>query len=223
MQSSPLPPSKTAMDHLPVIESPAFATTRVLYICQDAAYDGLGFATFPQRMGWQMVDYYGCQRLAHPDNPHSKSHKTVHEEAAFLQAWLFFGLLAEVFKVVGISIDEEAFIDRYSAGGERSETAWLTTEELPSHLCAWQTVESEASHSDRDSHAKAIYAILSCAAGFAESGFGKEPHRDRLPEQERRTGGMSVESGGSPAHLHPLGIALEHRKPHLHGERGHTP
>jgi hypothetical protein len=90
---------------------PDFIPFTVPYICLDAPYDYLpgGFYDFPERQGWIL---YG-----EPENPDAaKFHRLdstnneplYAEKVEFLQAWFFFGVLAEVSSITGLAIDVAA-------------------------------------------------------------------------------------------------------------------
>jgi hypothetical protein len=115
------------MEHL--AEGIASHIPRVPYIVE-YQYDYKGFHTFPDRVGW-------CQR---PDGQWERFDKIQSRPqpgpsgcvAAFLQAWLFFGLLAEVLGP-GAQLNLGDF---YVQDGHGSW--WITTEDLPRYLHEWK-------------------------------------------------------------------------------------
>ena len=71
------------------------------------------FETFPLRKGFRLV-YLTLQDVEWPkfilNTDGSKL--TAETLAPVLQAWLFFGLIIEVFKISGVSVDVQGFIQR---------------------------------------------------------------------------------------------------------------
>ncbi|OJD35959.1 het domain protein [Diplodia corticola] len=108
------------MDHLLVPKHPARPAPKVRYYCRQE-YDGGDFLTYPERMGW--IDD-GDTWLDLSD-----SHD-VDEASAFLQQWLFFGLLHEFF---GELADFSAFIETDSSSG----IVYVHTRELLPMARAW--------------------------------------------------------------------------------------
>src|SRR5271156_4282087 len=102
------------MEHLPPVASP-HQPILVPYI-GDCEYDGLDFAGYPSRKG------YDVDRLLKSDFQGSSPRSV----AAFLQTWLFFGLMHEI---LNVEIRTADFV-RIDGSGER----WLTTKKLPGYL-----------------------------------------------------------------------------------------
>lgn len=114
---------------------PEFIAFQVPYLCAALPYDGLGYWDYPSRVGWKVHRFdRGCHRRCPPGNcissdrmpedvpyglqTHSISRMddsipTVQEKIAFLQAWLFFGALAEVCSICGLSLElQDTFISK---------------------------------------------------------------------------------------------------------------
>lgn len=91
------------MDHLPKFQGPAFEKPTILCYCHPKDYDKQGFTGYPQRKGWTIDKVKGPQRI-------DGSAHTRKELATFLQAWLFLGVLHEVFQISGKDIDLEKFV-----------------------------------------------------------------------------------------------------------------
>ena len=89
------------MDHLPTPAHPLFPPLEVPYICKQE-YDNLGFSDYPKRRGWDK------SRLQGGPLEHSLG-----ETAAFLQEWLYFGLLSEI---LGHCFDPDNFIGEVDDG-----------------------------------------------------------------------------------------------------------
>ncbi|KIW87652.1 uncharacterized protein Z519_11626 [Cladophialophora bantiana CBS 173.52] len=74
------------MDHLELPHEPKHSHIAVPYLRADQ-YDGGHFETYPNRKGWSEADIRGL----------SSTSRSMDERAAFVQSWLFFGLLSTVF------------------------------------------------------------------------------------------------------------------------------
>src|SRR5271155_3200772 len=70
-------------------------------------HDKRGFHNFPERVGWKVSNEYKCE---------SCEHFTLHRRPfeAFLQSWLFFGLLATV---LGEDIGKKDALDKFIKKG----------------------------------------------------------------------------------------------------------
>lgn len=124
------------MDHLPTVENPFFARPEIPYLSRNYSflYDHEGWTEFPHRLGWAL-------RIedAHPmsdqlpryqwefDNRLDDSFggpKTDEEIAAFLQSWLFIGLIAECFGIASCHV-EEMFVQENADGVLVVHTSFL--------------------------------------------------------------------------------------------------
>jgi hypothetical protein len=101
------------MEHLPPVSSP-YEPVLVPYIV-DEEYDGLEFADYPNRKGFDI------NSLLKGDF----KNRSPGEIAAFLQTWLYFGLIHEIFKVK---------LDKYLVRKDAKGKNWITTEKLPHFL-----------------------------------------------------------------------------------------
>ncbi|CZR59572.1 uncharacterized protein PAC_09466 [Phialocephala subalpina] len=117
------------MEHLPPVTKP-HDPIFVPYM-GDREYDGLEFASYPARRGFDL------DRLLQGDlQGHS-----VDAIASFLQVWLYFGFIHEF---LGVKVNLEEFV-RTDDGGQR----WVTTEKLPGILhTIHQDIVAERSHPD---------------------------------------------------------------------------
>ncbi|KAL8840538.1 MAG: hypothetical protein Q9170_001291 [Blastenia crenularia] len=111
------------MDHIPLPHKCSFRHLQVPYLQSDLLDDG-DWSTYPQRHGWQ-VDLNRKQTilLQHHDK------RPVAENAAFIQSWLYFGLLREVLKD---HITLNQLIQRELDGKQ-----YISTQRLESILAAW--------------------------------------------------------------------------------------
>ncbi|KAF4543409.1 Het domain protein [Lasiodiplodia theobromae] len=89
------------MDHVLVPRNPAWDPPRIPYYCLEE-YDRGDFSTYPERQGWIHEELFTRTEL---DNGRSRGQKAT---AAFLQQWLFFGLLHAMF---GDDIKFQDYID----------------------------------------------------------------------------------------------------------------
>ena len=102
-----------------------------------------------------VVDFLSNSSAVLPDPKLKNSHAFVESDfVAFLQAWLFFGTLDEVFKVVGISVNQHNFVRLQ----DKNES--LTTTMLESYIDRWSLRERsalpEASQAERADNIRRI-------------------------------------------------------------------
>lgn len=90
------------MEHLPSIVDPAYHLPTIPCHCKPDDYDGQGMAGFPQRAGWRIDRQDGPVRF-------DETKSQIGSPIALLQAWLFFGILQDVFSVGQTGIDLHAF------------------------------------------------------------------------------------------------------------------
>lgn len=128
------------MEHLPKAIGAKGPLPQMPCLCAPSYYDGGEFETYPYRRGFELVaDGVWAKYVLNAD----RSPLTPEALAELAQAWLFFGLLIEVFKVNGVIIDPEDFIQRECQG------AYITTMMLPEYLEQWEKRESERPKKDR--------------------------------------------------------------------------
>lgn len=121
------------MDHLPHL-NPSH-TIEVPCIVKEV-YDGQDFCTYPARKGWSM------QSLLEGN----LDTRTPEETAAFLQTWLFFGLLMEVIPIP-VKMDDYIQVE--------SGRSHITTKHLAQHIGDWQQhVQGSSLEQRRAEHAK---------------------------------------------------------------------
>lgn len=89
---------------------PDFIPFTVRYLCSDVPYDygGGGFHDFPERQGWVLYGELGKPELSKfiPLDGSDGLFK-LSEKVALLQAWMFFGVLAEASSIYGLDINIE--------------------------------------------------------------------------------------------------------------------
>lgn len=114
------------MDHLRHGNWPLRINVRVPYIGTEE-YDGMSFSNYPQRKGWDKAWLFEHS---------SYGGRTLEQTAAFLQTWLYFGVLSEVLE---IKVDEREFI----------RDKEITTQELPRYLGDWKNREINLAPNDK--------------------------------------------------------------------------
>lgn len=121
------------MDHLPVPTSSPATHPDVPYLCK-FEYDGGEFQSYPSRQGFDK----GCLQRGERDLYHDDE-----ETAAFLQSWLFFGLL---WRVLGVPINVKDYL-RTTHDGQ----SIVTTAILPLRVSEWKGRVRRLSPPDRHS------------------------------------------------------------------------
>ena len=103
------------MDHIPDEDGIRLAL-KIPYLCQDIHYDGQGWHTFPERCGypWLSFELLTVQGIEQHQPDHSQD-----DLQAFVQAWLYFGLLEAV---LGQRYQHVDFIER-----DRDGHSWIST------------------------------------------------------------------------------------------------
>jgi len=148
------------MDHL-VVDN----RLNVPYVVQ-SPYDAKGFHSFPERSGWKLADDGSWRKLGdfQPES-HTKS-----DLEAFLQSWLFFGVLTEVLSLSSSS-DINDFICENSYG-----TWHVTTKKLSTYLESWASRVQERPKQSMGSMLRAsivlteAHSLVTRFCGVAKSG-----------------------------------------------------
>lgn len=171
------------MDHAYVSSTPVFVPPRIPYLCE-VPYDGLDFTGYPQRRGWDK------ERLSRGDFTQHPRERT----AAFLQEWLYFGVLTEV---LGTRFfDLSSFLAKDADSGETI----LNSKELPHSVVQW---EKSLYEGDESSGLESFRRMNEC--------FKEASHYSRF---------ISVElynSGGSGAPVSPeIALSLQYLSATLH-------
>ena len=133
------------MDHLKV-NPPALALPEVPYLHDDRfVYDGLGLANFPERLGFDYLE------------PPGENHDW--ERSSFLQSWLYFGTLAEIFDIYRIPFDISDFT-KVTDGRKSTVYSGLLTE----YLAAWVVREKTETVDRCDlNHPRELFSEPFCA------------------------------------------------------------
>ena len=130
------------MDQLPPIIRPkGEQPIKVPCLCEPPYYDGLEFENFPHRKGFLLVklsaDYAGY--VLSPE----RTRLETEEFSRLAQAWLFFGLLVETFKIKDISINLDDFVEN------EDQNSYVTTKHLPKYFHQWKEMDSTFSQKER--------------------------------------------------------------------------
>ncbi|KAL8793020.1 MAG: hypothetical protein Q9195_004424 [Heterodermia aff. obscurata] len=120
------------MDHLPTVVGTTAQPFLVPLLCDPHSFDGGSFDDFPTRRGYQLVLQDGFPKfILNADGSRLNSKQL----ANIAQAWLFFGLLAKVSEISGISIDVNDFI-------HQDGSQWyVSTRSLSLYLDRWESGE----------------------------------------------------------------------------------
>ena len=112
--------SISSFDHLPHVENPAYPPVKVPFL--GIFYDGGNFSSYPESKGWITELLIWGYLSGRPRG----------DAESFLQSWLFFGVLCEVFGIMGIELDQGDFV-RSDAQGK----LWITTRALRDYITLW--------------------------------------------------------------------------------------
>ncbi|KAI0757794.1 hypothetical protein C8Q80DRAFT_1341132 [Daedaleopsis nitida] len=108
------------MDHIPRPKDSARPTPRVRYYCT-FKYDGSDFLTYPTQAGWSDAELFDQATWTQLDQPGKRSSASA---SAFLQQWLFFGLLRAFFGDAFAAADFVVAEDTFEQEGERTTAAY---------------------------------------------------------------------------------------------------
>ena len=134
------------MDHIPLPQNP-FSTYPVIK-CVCALEDIQTGSTRIQRLS-----EFPFSKEQFTKGPHDAP--SLAAATPFLQAWLWYGLLERIFKVVGVPFDATEFAPRDESVGFR-----LSTVALHRYLWYWVAAESRASDAEKTVHVELINEYL---------------------------------------------------------------
>ncbi|KAI5849911.1 hypothetical protein BZA05DRAFT_430663 [Tricharina praecox] len=92
-------------------------------LCEPNDYDKQGFFDYPSRHGWR-IDYTTDDGPVRVSGDGKTLSSSAAEKVAFLQAWLFFGMLHEAFRIFEVPIDLEEFVVRPAEGSVQCITTF---------------------------------------------------------------------------------------------------
>ncbi|KAL4943033.1 hypothetical protein BDV06DRAFT_190872 [Aspergillus oleicola] len=146
------------MDHIPQIQFSSLSTAHLTIPLLDKSRKW----EYPTRS--QGLEYFQSFPLKHgfstPNGTSSGDKAT--PPLAFLQSWLYFGLLAEAFGTNEMAFDPEHFIARGTAEGEDAE-AVITTKELTRYIWYWAASVAHGSRDWIDEHSANLDRCLELA------------------------------------------------------------
>ena len=152
------------MDYLPQVTGHRASPLRVPCVCDPRSFDGMNFETFPLRKGFRVIPH---DVLVPPDEQWPQfilnadgSRLSSESLAEFVQVWLFFGLLIEVLKVSGISLDIKDFEQH------EGEQTFITTKALPKYISEWEQKELLLSKKDRKVHFRRQQQMMMISTSF---------------------------------------------------------
>ena len=149
------------MDHLQKVSRPVREPLLIPFLCDENLLPSTSvsfedFKNIPRDRGFSIW---------------ALSHKMVDRQSlerniAFLQSWLFFGLLAQTLGSLSETFRPDDFIKRkYDDDGRQ----WITTESLPKYLWFWLAVRHHQSRQETEGHAKLVDSRLELANGVLNS------------------------------------------------------
>ena len=158
------------MDHLPLPKS-APGHLRVPYI-STILYDNGFFSSFPDRHGWQFTFF---QPTLEETVSHNGETPLIEDFHIFLQTWLYFGTLHEVFRET-VKLEDFIFTDEngnrflYTGNLRQTMTGWLdqTVGVLESQNAQHEKMVSLCNHIR--SHLDLLYYLLSGLRALADPG-----------------------------------------------------
>ncbi|KAF8241546.1 hypothetical protein K440DRAFT_624112 [Wilcoxina mikolae CBS 423.85] len=111
------PAPKEPSWHIPDVYEPGLALPEIPCLCEAQDYDKNGFSGYPERKGWEITRTNGPVRIG------KTTATTSSNQAAFLQSWLFFGMLHQAFSILEVEIELDDFVIRHP-GNCRSITTF---------------------------------------------------------------------------------------------------
>jgi hypothetical protein len=140
------------MDHLPSPDHPCYAVP-VPYLCKEI-YDGLGFEKYPRRAGWDVLKLLDADLGTH----------SVDELGGFIQTWLYFGILADVFAIIGLDFDQTSFVAQLPSG-----ESVVSSIPLLDHISKWQKKAESLPADERKAQGKRVREVLERASLYTNS------------------------------------------------------
>lgn len=96
--------------------------------------------------------------------------QTLERNTSFLQSWLFFGLLVQVFGPIGVTLSRNEFVRTQGDG-----KLVLTTEASPKYLWYWLAVRHHQPRNEIENHAKLADSCLDLANRVVNQLASHEP------------------------------------------------
>ena len=141
------------MDHLPLVHDAVAPPDEVEYMT-NWEYDGSGLMEYPLRFTYVFKKGRGKYSRENYTLNGEDFSNTSREKTAFIQSWLFFGVLIEVFRVLKMHLDVNDFIRE--KGGRR----YLTMGLLENYITQWQSVEKDSAECERERRGNELDHVL---------------------------------------------------------------
>ena len=153
------------MDHLPPLRGSSTAPLKVCFYAK-YNYDGGGIPDFPSRCGFKFEAHTQDQEM----------------NSAFLQAWLYFGTLAEVLRVYDIPLVTSDF-----ALEQSNDAPALSTRYLQDYLAAWIVRASQENGAilEKDRYEYRVRMMGQSIGSKAGAYYNESILRKRAPVQSR--------------------------------------
>src|SRR2546429_3765002 len=144
------------MDHLPSASEPSRPPLEVPYLCYPPfVYDGEGFWHFPEKvrkarrfsrlLSHSLRSGRPIDLSRNPEDPvEACGLSSINDILAFLQAWLYFGMLSEVLSLSGIKVELGKFVKINALGKPVVSTA-----NLMEHITYWLQSEHQTPRTEK--------------------------------------------------------------------------
>jgi hypothetical protein len=176
------------MDHLQGLEDVAYNPPKIPLLCGPDLYSNpLPFSAYPHHMGWVIDVGNIIPSITKPvlsrqaDSTTYLTQNTPSDMLAFLQSWLFFGVVNEVFEIMGVSIDATHFVTTDSTG-----QSIITTECLRGYIDKWSRLPRDAEASVEHCHClMAVFDIFRVVDKCSDILFNYVLAQPHMPDRER--------------------------------------
>ncbi|KAI4157942.1 MAG: hypothetical protein L6R39_000574 [Caloplaca ligustica] len=142
------------MDHLPHIPCPEFDIDEVPFtVVNSYDYEKIDLAYFPLLNGYTWargIGKYSRENYELRTMEENSIHSSGSRKASFIQAWLFFGPLGHIFRVLQIPFVSSDFLY------ERSGQCFLTLKPLERYALMWRNIDRDT----RERHRAPTYEII---------------------------------------------------------------
>ncbi len=122
------------MEHLPRVVGSSSPLFRTPCVCDPHSFGSSTFEAYPESKGYKLIKLDSFAKFILNSNGSRLSSEQL---ADISQAWPFFGLVTEMLKLGGVSIDPEDFIER-----DGDSTIHLSTKRLPHYLGLLEQTEA---------------------------------------------------------------------------------
>ena len=151
------------MDHLPAIDDAADLPDEVECMVTDSSqYDGSGLANFAMQAGFFFKKGIGKYARENYTLEVERTPGSPAQKVAFIQSWLFFGVLVETFAPLGISLNTCDFVTM------RNGCKYLTLVSLEKYVSNWASLERDRDADTRDRHRAKLDELLELAEILAQ-------------------------------------------------------